>query len=118
MTSVLQSPATPMGNVVNYFNGTNVTRHVGMNSRTGSRVVVIFPFLPEEMESALIVEPDALPQRYRDPLMNILNSGEGNQVDQLYEALHRNRMPDSGNPMLVELHYGGFMHKVPGLISC
>ncbi len=78
-------------------------KHTGYNNKTKRKVVVIFREIPEERESALVVETESLMDRFHDGLMSATESAEGQATDNLYEVLNR-RMFFDGEPMLQTLH--------------
>ena len=86
-------------------------KHTGYNNKTNRKVVVIFREIPEERESALVVETESLMDRFHDGLMSATESAEGQATDNLYEVLNR-RMFFDGEPMLQTLHSKGWLHKV------
>lgn len=86
-------------------------RHIGILNNTGARVAVIFRELPDDPSSCLIAEMDRLPDRYHDPLQEILNSKEAAQTHDFYTVLHRRRLPD-GNNALQGFHTNGLLRKV------
>ena len=86
-------------------------KHTGYNNKTKRKVVVVFRQIPEERESALVVETESLMDRFHDGLMSATESAEGQATDNLYEVLNR-RMFFDGEPMLQTLHSKGWLHKV------
>lgn len=86
-------------------------KHTGYNNKTNRKVVVIFREIPEERESALVVETESLMDRFHDGLMSATESAEAQATDNLYEVLNR-RMFFDGEPMLQTLHSKGWLHKV------
>ena len=86
-------------------------KHTGYNNKTKRKVVVVFREIPEERESALVVETESLMDRFHDGLMSATESAEGQATDNLYEVLNR-RMFFDGEPMLQTLHSKGWLHKV------
>jgi hypothetical protein len=86
-------------------------KHTGYNSKTKRKVVVVFRQIPEERQSALVVETESLMDRFHDGLMSATESAEGQATDNLYEVLNR-RMFFDGEPMLQTLHSKGWLHKV------
>jgi hypothetical protein len=87
-------------------------RHVGRVDSTGSRIVVVFRQLPDELENALIVFSDALSDRYHDELMSAIESVNAQSGPDLFPWLQRQRFSD-GIPMLEALHRKKLLHKHP-----
>lgn len=81
---------------------TTTTHHVGRIRNTDRRCVVVVPQL-SDTQNALIVETDALPSRFHDPLMSIIQ-GEAQTTGNLYSLLQRRMMQDTGEAILTTLH--------------
>jgi len=88
-------------------------KHVGRISNTDRRCVVVYMQIPGNEDNALIVDTDALPDRFHDALMTVVDSTEGQQVDELNTLLSRRVMPDMGVDMMNALHYYGQLRAVP-----
>lgn len=76
-------------------------KHVG---KVGEKpCVVVFREVPGEPENALVVMTGALSDEYHDALMNVVQSPEAQEGNELSEVLHRRQFPDGTN-MLTTLH--------------
>lgn len=79
---------------------------------TGHRVVVVFRKLPDEPNSCLVVESDALPDRYHQNLMDSVESITAQETMEFHDYAHRQYFSDGSN-MLATLHQKGYLIKVP-----
>lgn len=86
-------------------------KHIGKYD-TGTRCVVIFKELPDDPNSALVVESDSLPNRWHEAFMDLVESNEAQATPNLYEILQRKLFPD-GTIMLNALHVRGLLTKMP-----
>ncbi len=87
-----------------------VMKHVG---KVGEKpVVVVFREVPNEPDNALIVETGTLEPDQHDALMNVIQSPEAQESNNVSEVLHRRTFPDGSN-MLTSLHYSKKITKVP-----
>ncbi len=85
-------------------------KHVG---KVGEKpVVVVFREVPNEPDNALIVETGTLEPDQHDALMNVIQSPEAQESNNVSEVLHRRTFPDGSN-MLTSLHYSKKITKVP-----
>ena len=85
-------------------------KHVG---KIGEKpVVVVFREVPNEPDNALVVETGALEPDQHDALMNVVQSPEAQESNNISEVLHRRTFPDGSN-MLTALHYAKKINKVP-----
>ena len=76
-------------------------KHVG---KVGEKpCVVVFREVPGEPENALVVMTGTLSDEYHDALMNVVQSPEAQEGNELSEVLHRRQFPDGTN-MLTTLH--------------
>lgn len=89
----------------------NITRHMGSIAATGSRVIVVFREIPDDIEHCLVVHADSLPESFRDAVSHVV-SHTGQNTKDLFEALHRERMPNGEN-MLSALHKYGLLVTKP-----
>lgn len=80
----------------------DIVRHKGYITNTGTRCSVVFRELPGDPEHCLIIESDSLPEVYRDAVAQVV-SREGQNTKDLYEALNQAMMP-TGENMLTALH--------------
>ncbi len=91
----------------------HMMRHVGKMANTDQRIVVVFMQLPQRPDHALVVPVDNLPQRFEQAVMDVLKTPEGQQAMPFADALHRHRMPESGETILEALHKQGKLVAVP-----
>lgn len=89
-----------------------ITKHVGKTSNTDRRIVVVYMQIPGREDHALVVDTDALPSRFHDDLMAVVQ-GEGQHVTVLADLLGRRIMPYSGADMLSTLHSANALQAVP-----
>jgi hypothetical protein len=87
-------------------------RHYGFLENTGTRVIVVFRSLPADPTNALVVHLDALPDSWRDELLNCVNSQAGQSTVDLYTALQHRSFSDGSN-VLNGLHTHQHLRKVP-----
>ena len=84
-------------------------KHVG---KQGDRkVAIIFREVPGEDHMALVSYPDLMKVDMHDALMKAIESPEGQQANNLGEAIHSKLFPD-GRQMLAALHAEGMLKKV------
>ena len=76
----------------------------------GTRVAVVFRTLPEEKDSALVVSTDNLPSLYHDAFIDLIDSAEGQESNELQTVLNRRQFPDGTN-MLAMLHNDNYLKK-------
>lgn len=90
-------------------------KHVG---KFGEKpCVVVFRELPGEQDYCLIVQTDNLESRQHDDLMNVVQSAEAQQSNDISEVLFRRQFTDGTN-MLNSLHFSKKLQKVPvGLVQ-
>lgn len=87
-------------------------KHVGKMKNNGAKVVVVYRTLPGDAFHALVVGTGSLQESYHDSLMNLLQSDNGQQANELADILSVRRFPDGSN-MLAWLHSNGYLKKVP-----
>ncbi|MNK56474.1 hypothetical protein D3C87_755150 [compost metagenome] len=87
-------------------------KHIGKTSNTDRRLVVVFMQIPQREDHALVIDTDALPSRFHDDLMAVVQ-GEGQNVPVLGDLLGRRVMPYSGNNMLATLHAANALQAIP-----
>jgi hypothetical protein len=68
--------------------------------------------IPGNENNALVVDTDALPDRFHDALMDIIDSTEGQQTPHLHTLLQRRILPDLGLDMMNALHTYGLLRVV------
>ena len=84
-------------------------KHIG---KQGDRkVAIIFREVPGEEHMALVSYPDLMKVEMHDTLMKAIESPEGQQANNLGEAIHSKLFPD-GRQMLAALHAEGMLKKV------
>lgn len=88
-------------------------KHVGRIKNTDRRCVVVYMQIPGNEENALIVDTDALPDRFHDALMDVLDSKEGQETPNLHTLLARRVLPDLGLDMMNALHTYGLLRPMP-----
>ena len=87
----------------------DVMKHVG---KVGEKpVVVVYREVPNEPENALVVETGSLDPEQHDALMNVVQSAEAQESNNISEVLHRRTFPDGSN-MLTAMHYAKKINKV------
>lgn len=85
-------------------------KHVA-KTRDGARCVVLWRTVPNDPENCLITETNRLPGGYHDRLMELVESDEGQQSNELSDLLSRRFFADGTN-VLNTLHGGGYIRKV------
>ena len=94
-------------------------RHIGKITNTDKRCVVLFMQLQDEAgnildpDNAMIVDSDALPDRLHQPLMEIVESVEGQNTPVLATLLARRIGPDFGVDMFTALAQHNTLQKIP-----
>jgi len=87
----------------------SVLKHVG---KYGEKpCVVIFREVPNEPENCLIVETTSLEDQKHDDLMNVVQSLEAQESNEISEVLSRRQFTDGSN-MLNDLHFTKKLIKV------
>lgn len=84
-------------------------KHVGRHG--DKKVLILFRSVPDEDHMCLVTYSDKLPSFYHDSIMKVLESGQGQEANELSDALHRNLLPDGRN-ILNTLHREGHIKKV------
>ena len=85
-------------------------KHVGRVKATNKKVVVAYRTLPGDANFCLIVPTENLPDIYHDALINLVESGAGQDSYEFAEAMDRTQFPD-GARMLPALHASGRLIK-------
>ena len=88
------------------------TKHVGVLSNTGKKVVVVFRELPDDPSNCLVVDVDALPDWMHDDIINAVEEPGSQNTANFYEYAERKYMADGTN-MLQTLHSTGRLMKQP-----
>jgi hypothetical protein len=65
--------------------------------------------LPDDKEKALIIDVEALPPRYEQILLSVVDSPEGQNETDLASAMARRTVQETGNTVLTEFHRLGLM---------
>jgi hypothetical protein len=78
-------------------------KHIGRVKATNKKCVVAYRTLPGDAHHCLIVPTENMPDIYHDALINLVESGSGQDAYELADALDRNQFPD-GSRMLPWLH--------------
>jgi hypothetical protein len=84
-------------------------KHIGKHS--DRKVAIVFREVPGEEHMCLVIYPDVLPVSMHDAIMKTLESPEGQNAENLGDALFRSLLSD-GRPMLQTLHAEGMIKKV------
>ena len=87
-------------------------RHVGKILTTDRKCVIAFMQLPGLEDHALVIDTDALPDRFHDALFGLLNSTDAQNETTFANILGRRIMPDTGKDMFLTLHEYGHLQKV------
>lgn len=91
----------------------SLKKHVGRLKNTDRRCVVVMNQIPGREDHALVVDTDALPDRFHDALMHLVDSHEGQSSADLHSLLGRRILPDFGVDVLSALHNGGGLQAQP-----
>ena len=86
-------------------------KHIGRFKENGRKVAVVFRTLPDDPESALVVQTENLGDAEHDILINMLESNTGQSADELADAMQRTPLGD-GSIMLANFHDNGKLTKV------
>jgi len=85
-------------------------KHVG---KYGEKpCVIVFREVPNEPEHCLIVQTGTLPDVQHDALMEVIQSAEAQESNDISQVLHRRQFRDGEN-MLSAMHFGKKLQKVP-----
>jgi len=87
-------------------------KHVGKMKNNGAKVVIAYRTLPGDAYSALVIGTGNLGESYHDSLMNVVQSNEGQQANELADILAVRKFPDGSN-MLEWFHTRSHLKKVP-----
>jgi hypothetical protein len=87
-------------------------KHIGKMKNNSARVVVAYRTLPGDAYSALVAGTQGLPDSHHDSLMNLLETSNGQDANELADILAVRKFPDGSN-MLGYLHERGHLKKVP-----
>jgi hypothetical protein len=86
-------------------------KHIGRMKNTGAKVIVVFRTLPGDSGSALVLGTATLSDSYHDALMSVLESDQGQDVNEFGEIMYT-RMFSDGRPMLVAMQQDNRLQKV------
>ena len=87
-------------------------KHVGRVKATNKKCLVAYRTLPGDAHHCLIVPTENMPDIYHDSIINLVESGSGQDSYEFADALDRNQFPDGSN-MLRWLHANGRLIKAP-----
>src|SRR6056300_1350387 len=87
----------------------NIMKHVGTHGQ--KPCVVVFREVPNEPDHCLIVETQTLEDQKHDDLMNVVQSLEAQESNNISEVLSRRQFPDGSN-ILNDLHFTKKLVKV------
>lgn len=91
----------------------NIKKHVGKVKSTDKRCVIVFMQLPENQNKALIIEVESLQPRYEQILLEVVDSSEGQNENDLAAAMARRTVQETGRTVLEEFHRMGLMRTEP-----
>ena len=86
-------------------------KHVGKMKHNDAKICVVYRTLPGDSHSALVVGTSSLVDQYHNSLMQVVESQDGQQANELGDALSTRFFPDGTN-MLEQLHLTGKLVKV------
>lgn len=86
-------------------------KHIGKMKHNDAKVCVVYRTLPGDSFSALVLGTSTLPDMHHNSLMQVLESQDGQQANELGDALSTRFFPDGTN-MLEQLHLTGKLVKV------
>jgi len=85
-------------------------KHIGKHG--DRKVAVIYRKVPGEDHMCLVTYTEAIPSHFHDSVINCIESANGQQAENLADALDREMLPDGRNT-LHALHKEGMIKKVP-----
>ena len=86
-------------------------KHVGKMKHNEAKVCVVYRTLPGDAHSALVVGTSSLTDQYHNALMQVIETQDGQQANELGDALSTRYFPDGTN-ILEQLHVTGKLVKV------
>ena len=86
-------------------------KHVGKMKHNDAKICVVYRTLPGDSHSSLVVGTATLPDQYHNALMQVIESQDGQQANELGDALSTRFFPDGTN-ILEQLHLSGKLVKV------
>ena len=87
------------------------TKHVGALANTGTRCVVMMRQLPDDRDSALIMETESLPEWAHDDVIRMVDSQTAQATGNLWEVADRTVFTNGQN-ILAFAHQAGWLKKV------
>lgn len=88
-------------------------KHVGKVKSTDRRCVVVFMQLPDNPSKALIIDIEGLTPRYEQTIRELVESKEGQEVNDFAEFMTRRSVPETGRNVLNEFHANGLLRTEP-----
>jgi hypothetical protein len=92
---------------------TDLKRHIGRIKNTDQRCIVAFMQIPGKEDHALVIPTESLPPRFEQSLMEIVESQEGQSVQDLGNVLGRRLLSDTGKNVLQTFHESGLLQRHP-----
>ena len=86
-------------------------KHLGVLLSDNAPVVIIFKMVPKEPNHCLVIGPNFLNLNYKDALMRVLESADGQEAFDLGNILAKRKFPDGVN-MLALLHEENYIKKM------
>ena len=86
-------------------------KHIGRVVKNQKRCAVAYRTIPGDHQFSLVVMSENLDSPDHDALMTLIESGAGQEANELADAMHRTQLPDGKN-MLVGFHAMGKLTKV------
>ena len=87
-------------------------KHVGRLFNTDRRIVVAFRQLPQDPNSCLVIDTDAMPDRFHDDFMRTVEEERAQETWDFYKVMERSMLSDGEN-MLQGAHKRGWLQKEP-----
>jgi len=87
-------------------------KHVARVVATNKKCLVAYRTLPGDAHHCLIVPTESMPDLFHDSIINLVESGSGQDAYEFADALDRNQFPDGSN-MLRWLHNNKRLIKAP-----
>ena len=87
------------------------TKHVGKIINTGEKVAVVFRTIPGESHTALVLPTATLRDDQHNSLMDLIDSPQGQQANELAEIMFTRSFPNGAN-MLTAVQAEGRLKKV------
>lgn len=79
-------------------------KHIGKKTDSGVKLAVIYMTLPDDANSCLVADIDALNDTLKEDLMEAIQSSEGQNSRNLYDLLYRRANRGTGTSILEALH--------------